>query len=53
MSLTLQSDRQTLRAPDIKSACVNPTKPSPPALLPRAVSQAESVTSSALRSQPR
>ena len=53
MSSTFQSDRQTLRVPDIKSAWVNPTKPSPPASRPRAVSQAESVTSSAFSSQPR
>ena len=53
MSSTFQSDRQTLRVPDINSAWVNPTKPSPPASRPRAVSHAESVTSSAFRSQPR
>ena len=53
MSSTFHSDRHTLLAPDIKSAWVNPTKLSPPRYRPRAVSQAERVTSSAFSSQPR
>ena len=53
MSSTFQSDRQTLRAPDIRRAWVKPTKPSPPASRPSAVSHADNVTISAFRSQPR